>query len=417
MRSAAVSLVLATMVGCATSSTQPSALNSAAAEPEPSLSRVEYSGVIQLEAHLANPGDTIELPLRWVQTCDGAGTCLAEETAGEGGEAERIWSTPEATWNDGATHRWPAEKAAHHRRLLSLLGQDETEVRYTHPRLGVQTDRATARDGALAVEFHDGGVAWTGALTRAPDGPAQALNVPEAPPAPPETTPSIVKAADGVWDVRLPELDARSFVLEFDSFLVTVEAPWSSAAGEQVVDLIEQQFPGKPIRYALYSHHHPHASGGLRAFIAAGATVVAPRGHAAYLREVVGRDFSLEPDRLQSMGETPSWVEFEDSFTISERGKSLQVIDIGERSNHTTHYMVFWLPETKALFQGDLGWYTASDGSLRVGQRSAGLLQAIDERNLPVETLWQGWPVNSQAPSLPMSALRDALSKTKSASP
>lgn len=386
-----------------------------------SMVRASYRGVVELEAHLANPGDTVPLPLGWAQTCDASGACLVEQAAGEGAEVQRIWSTPEATWIEGDANRLSGEEALHHRRLLKLFSnadrRSETVVEFTHPRLGTTIDRATydalSPEGvatAVLVDFHDGGVAWRGSLALEGVTPVDDLAVPEAPPAKSGPGPSIAKIGEGLWDVRLPSLDARSFVVEFESFVVTVEAPWSSAAGEQAVDLITNQFPDKPIRYALYSHHHPHASGGLRAFMAAGATVVAPTAHAAYLEEVTGRDFSLEPDRLSKAKGKPTSIAFDENFTIAEAGQSLQVIDIGEQSRHTTHYMMFWLPEAKLLIQGDLGWFVAPDGAVRVGGRSAGLLEAIDSRDLPVETMLQGWPVNSQEPTLPMAKFRAALS-------
>lgn len=407
MRSAALPLALMAL-GCATPHVDPA--SPTADQPPQATTRLEYEGTILLEGHFANPGDTMELPLRWVQTCNAEGTCLSEETAGERGEPQRVWSTPEATWAEGAEHRLPEEKAAHHRRLLTLLAGEDAEVRFTHPRLGMTTDRVTYAEGEARVEFHDASVVWSGTLRSSEAQTVEALDVPPPPPAQPNATPSMVKAGEGIWDVRLPLLDARCFVIEFETFVVTIEAPWSSAAGEQAVDLIAEQFPNKPIRYALYSHHHPHASGGLRALMAAGATVVAPRGHADYVKAVLERDFSQEPDRLHSAQEPPSVIDFEDAFTIAENGKSVQVIDIGTQSQHTTHYMMFWLPQSKALLQGDLGWFTTPEGEVRVGRRSAGLLEAIDERGLPVETLWQGWPVNTQDPSLPMSTFRAALS-------
>ncbi len=408
------------LMACAASASVGPSGAPATAPAEP-MFRAEYRGIVELEAHLANPGDTMPLPLVWAQTCDANERCLVEQSAGEGAEIQRIWSTPEATWVEGEAHRMSDEEALHHRRLLTLFagpdGTPETTVEFTHPRLGTTIDRARyeerSPDGiatAVSIDFHDGSVAWSGSLTLDAVSPVDTLSPPDAPPASAGLEPSISKIGDALWDVRLPGLDARSFVIEFESFVVTVEAPWSSAAGEQAVDLIAEQFPDKPIRYALYSHHHPHASGGLRAFMAVGATVIAPTAHAAYLKEVIGRDFSLAPDRLSNLKEEPASIAFDDTFTIAEAGKSLQVIDIGEQSRHTTHHMVFWLPESNMLIQGDLGWFVAPDGEVRVGGRSAGLLEAIDSRELPVETLLQGWPVNSQEPSLPMATFRAALS-------
>ena len=83
-------------------------------------------------------------------------------------------------------------------------------------------------------------------------------------------------------------------------------------------------------------------------------------------------------------------------------------IDIGAQSHHTDEYVVFWLPRQRLLFQGDLGWFGPDDAPRAGGRRARGLLQAIDERNLPVETLLQGWPVLGSG-RLPLQRLRELL--------
>lgn len=388
--------------------------------PSPDAPRfdVAYEGVVELEAHLANPGDTVPLALRWAQHCEGE-VCLVERTTGEGSDAStiKIWSTAEAVWIEGATHRMRPFGAAHHRRLLALVRADtpKLDIEYAHPRLGRAHDVATYPDGSpdvVSLDVHDADVAWRGTLQLREVDTSLALSPPLPPPATVSPSPDVRNLGDGLWDVRVPEYDARSFVVEFESFVVAFEAPWSSRAGEQVVDLIRETFPDKAIRYVLYSHHHPHYTGGLRAFMAAGATVVAPAVHRSFVRSIGELDFSLEPDALFERGPTETAViAFEGSFTIAEAGVSLEAIDIGERSNHTSAYTMAWLPQTKTLIQGDLGWFTAPDGEIRVGGRSKGLLQAIDEHGLSVERMVQSWPVNSQEPVLDMGAFRAAVER------
>ena len=412
----ATSLCLALTCACASTPAE----SPSAQSPAPATTRrfdVAFEGVVDLEAHLANPGDTVPVALRWVQHCSEA-VCLVERTTGEAEHAStvRIWSTPEAVWAEGEAHRMDRFAAAHHRRLLELFTPPGdvalVEVEYAHPRLGRTLDVARYHDSnpvTVDVEVHDADIAWRGALTaRELDGTPQ-LDPPASPPESVWPAPDIRDLGDGLWDVRIPEFDARSFVVEFESFVVAIEAPWSSDAGAQVVDLVQKTL-AKPIRYVLYSHHHPHYTGGLRAFMAAGATVVAPSVHQSFVRSIAELDFSLEPDALAEAGPTDvAIIPFEGSFTIAEAGASLEAIDIGERSNHTSAYTMVWLPQSKTLIQGDLGWFTAPDGEIRVGGRSKGLLQAIDEHALPVERMVQSWPVRGQAPTLGMDAFRSAV--------
>ena len=421
MRGSSPLLSLLIVVACTTraSSDAPTAV-----DPEPASQpsvRAAFRGTIDLEAHLARPGDTVPLELGWAQQCI-AETCRVEQTVGTGDDAQTvtIWSTPEATWIEAAPTRFSEEEAPTHRRLLALFdpepGAPQQAIRYAHPRLGTTTDTASYGDYApegvptrISVDFHDADVAWSGSLSLESVAVGETLEPPTPPPSAEYPEPSIAELDEGLWDVRIPAHDARSLVVEFPSFVVVLEAPWSATVGEEVVDMIQAQPPDKPIRYVLYSHHHPHYTGGLRAFMAAGASVVTATEQVDFVRDIAGLDFSLQPDRFAESGAEASVIAFDDTFTIAEDGRSLQVIDIGERSSHTAVYDVFWLPESKTLIQGDIGWFIAPDGAVQVGGRSAGLLEAIDAHALPVERLIQTWPVNSQEPTLDIEAFRAAL--------
>lgn len=410
-------LLLALLCSCRASPAKPPLVDAPAA-----IVRVEYRGTIDLEDHLPNPGDTVPLDLTWAQTCI-ENTCLVEQTIGTGEQTQdmRIWSTPKATWIDGAPTRFSTEEASTHRRLLTLFSPSKplpsATIRFAHPRLGTVSDRAIYEDYTpqgvprrLSIDVHEADIAWRGPLSLHAVTPQPELVAPKPPPSPAEPpAPSLTALADGLWDVRVPAHDARSLVIEFASFVAVLEAPWSSSVGEQVVDLIANKFPDKPIRYVLYSHHHPHYTGGLRAFMAAGASVVAPTAHVDFVKSIADLDFSLAPDRLASTQQDPVVIAFDDTYSIEEAGHRVQVINIGERSHHTTAYNVFWLPEAKILIQGDLGWFATQDKTVTFGARSAGLLEAIDEHALPVETLVQTWPVNRQEPTLDMGTFRSLV--------
>src|SRR5678816_4820214 len=100
------------------------------------------------------------------------------------------------------------------------------------------------------------------------------------------TMPTLTQIAPGVWSIDQDDVDSRSLVVEFADHLAVIEAAVGSANGERLVDTIQRQWPQKPIRYALFSHHHPHYTDGLRALIAAGATVVTTPGNEAYVRHI-----------------------------------------------------------------------------------------------------------------------------------
>ncbi len=421
MNARAASWMLLWGVAC-TPSTVSTPQLSTPSEPTSSESFVSvmYAGEVELEAHLANPGDTVPVQLQWAQTCDERGTCLVEQTTGKGDDAStvRIWSVGDAVWVEGAESRSPAHEAVAHRRLLELFGhQEDVEIRYVHPRLGVTFDRAdfgtpgpSGQPKTVRIEHYGAELAWRGNLELGSvESLPSALQPSDAPPKAESAEPSIQALGDGLWDVKIPEHDARSFVVELDTFVVVIEAPWSREDGQRVVDLVTDTLPDKPIRYVAYSHHHPHYTGGLPAFIAAGATLVVPEPHADFVRSVARFDF--ETDAPPPSADGLALETFVGRFAIQDGERKIEIFDIGEQSRHTAAYMVFWLPETRTLIEGDLGWFVDGQGGLMTGERSAGLLQAIDDRGLDVQTLLQTWPVVSQEPSLSMEAFRTAVKK------
>jgi hypothetical protein len=101
---------------------------------------------------------------------------------------------------------------------------------------------------------------------------------------------------------------------------------------------------------------------------------------------------------------------FRGERTFRDDSNELVAIDIGAHSHHTDEYVVFWLPRQQILFEGDLGWFAGPNGLRAGGERARGLLQAIDERQLPVATLVQSWPTVGMA-TLPMAEFRALLAK------
>src|SRR5436190_5496652 len=98
--------------------------------------------------------------------------------------------------------------------------------------------------------------------------------------------PVLVGIAPGVWSFDMDDIDSRTLIVEFADHLAVIEAAVGSANGERIVDAARRQWPSKPIRYALFSHYHPHYTGGLRALIAEDATVITTPGNEAFVRRV-----------------------------------------------------------------------------------------------------------------------------------
>lgn len=97
----------------------------------------------------------------------------------------------------------------------------------------------------------------------------------EVQPVPTRLEESVDRLDDGVYVVRnVAGQNQNTLAVEFSDHVVAVEAPGSSEGADAVIRRIKELVPGKPIRYVAMTHHHGDHIGGMRSFIAEGATVI-----------------------------------------------------------------------------------------------------------------------------------------------
>jgi Metallo-beta-lactamase superfamily len=116
--------------------------------------------------------------------------------------------------------------------------------------------------------------------------------------APGHVTPARVesqKLADGVW--FLGGGSHNSLAVEFRDFIAIVDGPLSEERSLAVIAEVQKLVPNKPIRYLVNTHHHFDHSGGLRAYVAEGATIVTHQGNRAFYEDGQWND----PEFLESL--------------------------------------------------------------------------------------------------------------------
>lgn len=195
---------------------------------------------------------------------------------------------------------------------------------------------------------------------------------PAAEPGPPSAGPATGEVAPGVHIASF-----RGFVVmlvEFRDFLVAVEAPEAHpgleaipASGQEAAGRVTQEylahlartFPTKPVRYLILSHHHGDHLGGVRAFAAAGATLLVAPGHAEAVRTALQAPHTIVPDGWSSASEAKIETVPERRL-ITDGNRRLEAINVGANP-HTAENLFTWLPEERLLFQGDLFYYVDGD--------------------------------------------------------
>ena len=93
------------------------------------------------------------------------------------------------------------------------------------------------------------------------------------------------KLADGVWLVAGGT--HNSLAVDFRDFVTVIEAPLNEERSLAVLAEVARLIPNKPIRYVVNTHHHFDHSGGLRTYMAQGATVVTHQANRDFLENVL----------------------------------------------------------------------------------------------------------------------------------
>jgi glyoxylase-like metal-dependent hydrolase (beta-lactamase superfamily II) len=106
-----------------------------------------------------------------------------------------------------------------------------------------------------------------------------------------QTTPS-EKLGDGVYLILG---GYASLAIEMKDHIVVVEAPQTVERAEAVFAEAKRLIPNKPIRYVINTHHHVDHSGGIRAAMAEGATIVTHEVNKPFFEKIAARRTRWRP--------------------------------------------------------------------------------------------------------------------------
>jgi glyoxylase-like metal-dependent hydrolase (beta-lactamase superfamily II) len=191
----------------------------------------------------------------------------------------------------------------------------------------------------------------------------------------------------------------HSMVVEFPSFVVVVEGPYTEGQSLMLARMIEQNI-GKPIRYVTPTHPHYDHTGGIRGFASVGANVLVAAGHEAELRMIVETPHTNPPDALATnlaAGAEVGRIEaFQGMTEITEGEQTLQLYEV-QGIPHVAPKVLAFVPSTGVLFQSDLFFGGPS-------LDATALYKAIQDNKLAVQQI-----VGGHGGVLPYSSLEAAM--------
>jgi glyoxylase-like metal-dependent hydrolase (beta-lactamase superfamily II) len=209
-------------------------------------------------------------------------------------------------------------------------------------RLTTKLDRFTTADLRLsnaAVDADAGDLAAPEAARSAAAPSPAAVNV------------AVEEIVPGVW--YLIGGSHHSVAIEFADHLMLVEAPQSEARTLAAIASARALRPEKPLRYVVNTHHHFDHSGGVRAALAAGLTIVTHAGNESFYREVAGREFTIAPD---SLARTPGEARIEPITESRVFQDAMQTVEVHPLvgNAHSETMLVVYLPRERLLIEADV---------------------------------------------------------------
>ena len=145
----------------------------------------------------------------------------------------------------------------------------------------------------------------------------------------------------------------NSLAVGFADHVLLIEAPQSPERAAAVLTSVKAAFPGKPVRYVVPTHYHFDHSGGLRAAIAEGATVVTTPGNKAFVERMASTAHTVKPDALSKSPRKAVVETFSGKRVFQDTTNIVELYDVGP-SPHVAEILVAYLPKEKVLFVADI---------------------------------------------------------------
>jgi len=145
----------------------------------------------------------------------------------------------------------------------------------------------------------------------------------------------------------------NSLVVEMSDHLIVMDAPVTDAQSMWLVGATRAQFPGKPIRWVVLTHHHMDHAGGVRGLLAEGGTLVVGQGAGAHFRRVLEAPMTRNPDLPARSFHMNPILEVPESHVMSDSA-GRQVIVYVMDNPHAKGMLMGWVPHARLGYVTDI---------------------------------------------------------------
>jgi len=157
------------------------------------------------------------------------------------------------------------------------------------------------------------------------------------------------KLADGVF---LLLGGYASVAVDFKDYIVIIEGPQSEARATAIINEAKKLIPNKPIKYVVNTHAHYDHAGGLRTFVAEGATIITHEMNKPFYEKMMTLPHTLSPDRLSTSKAKPSFETMTEKKVLTD-GNHVIELHHDLDNQHNDAIVFAWLPKEKIVVVAD----------------------------------------------------------------
>lgn len=158
------------------------------------------------------------------------------------------------------------------------------------------------------------------------------------------------EVAKGIW--FLTGGGIPSVVVEFADHVTLMEAG-TEVRFRAVLAKARELVPGKPVTQLVLSHHHFDHTGGLRAAVAEGLTIITHRVNERWFREAVTRKHSLAPDALSRTPRRLKLVAVDDTHILKDEAMEMALYNLVD-STHGDGILAAYFPRERVYAEADV---------------------------------------------------------------